>query len=348
MNAIASITRPAVRAADLACAREVARIDRYLAEQPDASPFHRPAWSIGVARGTGHRAHYLLAEKNGRLAGALPLTEVRSRLFGPSLVSAAFAVDGGILAEDEQAAEALAATAPVLASRLGCLGVELRGGQLPETWHRQEGVYASFARDLPPKEEAMLKAIPRKQRAEVRRALSSGLQAEVGGDLAAHYQVYSESVRNLGTPVFPAALFAQVLAALGEDADILTVRHDGRAVASVLSLYWRGTVYPFWGGGTKRARALNANDFLYFALMRHAAARGCTRFDFGRSKLGTGPYAYKKNWGFEPRPLTYACWGAHRDTNPLSTRYRLQVAAWKRLPLWLANRLGPQIAKGLG
>ena len=87
---------------------------------------------------------------------------------------------------------------------------------------------------------------------------------------------------------------------------------------------------------------------MYYSLMCHAARRDCTRFDFGRSKLGTGAFAFKKNWGFEPRPLAYAVKGEARETNPLSPRYRLQVAAWKKLPLWLANRLGPPIARGLG
>src|SRR3546814_20431472 len=85
--------------------------------------------------------------------------------------------------------------------------------------------------------------------------------------------------------------------------------------------------------------------------MFHARETGCTRFEFGRSKLGTGPFSYKKNWGFEPRPLVYARWLAPgetpRDTNPNSARYRLQVALWKRLPLWAANRIGTLIDRGL-
>jgi hypothetical protein len=116
----------------------------------------------------------------------------------------------------------------------------------------------------------------------------------------------------------------------------------------VLSFYFKGVVHPYWGGGTREARALRANDLLYYSLMRHAAARGCTGFDFGRSKVGSGAFAFKKNWGFEPRPLTYATKGEHRDVNPSSPRYRLQTAAWRRLPLPLANRLGPVLSRGLG
>jgi CelD/BcsL family acetyltransferase involved in cellulose biosynthesis len=132
------------------------------------------------------------------------------------------------------------------------------------------------------------------------------------------------------------------------DSDILTISQGGVPLASVLSLYHGETVYPYWGGGTREARPARANELLYFALMRHARERGFTRFDFGRSKAGTGAFAFKKNWGFEPRPLVYAVKGKAREANPLSPRYRLQVAAWKRLPLWLADRLGPPIARGLG
>jgi lipid II:glycine glycyltransferase (peptidoglycan interpeptide bridge formation enzyme) len=116
----------------------------------------------------------------------------------------------------------------------------------------------------------------------------------------------------------------------------------------VLSLYWRGTVYPYWGGGTHAARAARANELMYYELMRHAARRGCTRFDFGRSKVGTGAYAFKKNWGFAPSSLVYAHWGESREVNPLNPRYRLRIALWRRLPLWLANALGPTLARGLG
>ena len=159
-------------------------------------------------------------------------------------------------------------------------------------------------------------------------------------------------MRNLGTPVFPRSLFDAVLDAFGGDADVLTVLHDGQPVTSVLSLYHGGAVMPYWGGGTRAARALRANERMYFELMRYARLRGCTRFDFGRSKTGSGPYHYKKNWGFSPEPLTYATWTAPgvaaRNVDPASEEYSARIEAWKRLPLPLANRIGPWIARGLG
>lgn len=347
----------AVRVANLADPQEVARWRRYVAEHPDATPFHDPAWTLAVAEGCRQTAHLLVAEQaGGDIAGLLPLTEVHSPLFGRALVSAGFAVDGGILADYPAAATTLAQEMRLLAERLSCPTLELRGGVGPGSdWHQDRTTYIGFARPLAADDGAELKAIPRKQRAEVRRSLDHDLTVETGsgpGDRTAHYAVYAESVRNLGTPVFPTSLFAAVLDHFGNAADILTVRHAGVPVASVLSLYWRGTVYPYWGGGTAAARTLRANDRMYYALMNHARARGCIRFDFGRSKAGTGAAAFKKNWGFEGRPLAY--WKrttdgrAPREINPLDPRYRLQVAAWQRLPLALANRLGPMIARGLG
>jgi FemAB-related protein (PEP-CTERM system-associated) len=350
-EAVAPITLRAAGPADRAA------IEAFVRGRPDSTPFHLPAWIEGVAAGARQRAHMLVAERGGRIAGVLPLTEIRSILFGKALVSSGFAVGGGALAETADVAEALLAEGWRLAEKLGCPSLELRGGHLPEAtgWQRKEGSYAGFVRPLAASDDAELKAIPRKQRAEVRKALDSALTVGIGrgkADRAAHYAVYAESVHNLGTPVFPRALFGAVLDRFGEDADILTVRDNGVPVASVLSLYHNGTVMPYWGGGTFGARALRANELMYFSLMRHARERGCTAFDFGRSKTGTGPFAYKKNWGFEPQPLSYAVRTADgaspREVNPLSPKYQAKIAAWKKLPLWLANRIGPPIARGLG
>ena len=342
-------TMVGIREADLRDAAESARLDAFVRERSAATPFHLTGWSRAVAIGCGQRARYLVAERaDGSIAGVLPLTEMRSPLFGRALVSAAFGVAGGVLGD---AVEELASGAWALAQRLGCPSVELRGGPGPAGWTADTTTYLGFVRPLAADDEAELLAIPRKQRAEVRRALGFDLEVAVGRDaraLAEHYRAYGESVRNLGTPVFPAGLLRAAVEQL--DADLLTVRHAGKAVASVLSLYLNGTVYPYWGGGTDVARALRANDRMYFALMSHARARGCTRFDFGRSKAGTGAAAFKKNWGFAPEPLTY--WsrsdGPTRAVNPLNPKYALMVRTWRRLPLPLANLLGPPIARGLG
>jgi FemAB-related protein (PEP-CTERM system-associated) len=328
----------------------------FLASMPGATPFHTAAWGSAVAAATGHRWHCLgMRDGSGRLVAVLPLHHIRSRLFGSALVSSGFAVDGGILSTCDAATQALAAAAIELARNLGLGSIDVRGGAHPVGWALDDSSYLGFTRPLAASRDDELSAIPRKHRAEVRKALANDLAVSVGqgrADRDAHFLAYATSVRNLGTPVFPRRLFDAVLDAFGDDADIVTIRHNGAVVASVLSLYWQGSVMPYWGGGTAAARGLRANERMYFELMDHARNRGCTRFDFGRSKVGSGPAAYKKNWGFDPAPLSYALWSAEgaipRDTNPTSAKYRLMVESWQKLPLWLANRLGPIIARQLG
>ncbi|MGV2496704.1 FemAB family XrtA/PEP-CTERM system-associated protein [Pelagerythrobacter aerophilus] len=352
MNAPFAPAATTVSLADLRDAGEVARIERFVAEWGEAL-FHRPAWLRVVERGTGQHALGLVGERHGTLVGWLPLSEIHSPIFGRALVSSGFAVGGGILAEDERAATMLVRAAEELAQRRSCATVELRGGALPPDWDLRDDAHLGFVADLAADDEAQLLAVPRKQRAEVRKSLQGDLEVRIGrgeADRAAHYAVYAESVRNLGTPVFPRALFDAALDEL--DGDVLTVLHEGQAVASVLSFYHSGTVLPYWGGGTFAARALRANERMYFELMLHARRRGCLRFDFGRSKTGSGPAAYKKNWGFEPQPLAYASWTApgtaRRNIDPNSDAYSAKIALWKRLPLGIANRIGPSIARGLG
>jgi FemAB-related protein (PEP-CTERM system-associated) len=352
VNAPFALAAERVRAVDLRQPDEVARIERFVAEA-GGSVFHRPAWLRAIERGTGQRARGLLAERAGAITAWLPLTEVHSPLFGRVLASSGFAVEGGALAMRESTAVALCRAAEEYAARLSCPTVELRGGPAPGDWTRRTDSHCGFAMTLAESDEAQLLAIPRKQRAEVRKGLDGELEVCVGdsaADRAAHYAVYAESVRNLGTPVFPRALFEAVLDTL--DGGILTVRHRGEPVASVLSLYHGDTVLPYWGGGTLAARRLRANDRMYFELMRHARRQGSERFDFGRSKTGSGAWAFKKNWGFEPEPLSYASWTApgaeRRDADPTSARHAARIALWRRLPLALANRLGPPIARGLG
>ena len=355
MNARSDLQALAIRTADLDDSGETARIEAFVRAAPGGSPFHMPRWIKAIERGCGQRAHMLVAERGGALTGILPLSEVHSPLFGRAMVSSGFAVGGGILAASDVAAEALADAGWNLAQRASCPELELRGGPVPQGWTRREPLYANFSRTLEADYDGQLASIKRRQRAEVRKSLDNGLVARVGRgetDRAAHYRVYATSVRNLGTPVFPRSLFDAVLDGFGDDADIMTVSHDGEAVASVLTLYFNGHAMLYWGGGTYAARGLRANEFIHFSMMNHARERGCTVFDFGRSKIGTGPYHYKKNWGFEPVPIIYAGRTASgvepREINPLSPKYRLQVALWRRLPLAFTDRVGPYIARGLG
>lgn len=342
---------------DPAQAQHAAQIEAFVAAHPEATPFHRPAWLAAVARASGHKPLVLALQHGSDLVAILPLLEVHSPFFGGVLVSSGFGVGGGVLATKSALAEDLFAFAEAEALRRSCPAIELRGGPLPEGrsgWQVRLNSHFGFAAALAADDEAQLLWVPRKQRAEVRKGRSQDLAITVGStaaDREAHYRVYSESVRNLGTPVFPKRLFSEVLDAFGDEADILTVWHQGSPVASVLSLYHRATVMPYWGGGTRAARRLRANDRMYFELMLHARRRGCARFDFGRSKANSGAADFKKNWGFTASPLGYASWTAPgaraRDADPTSQRHAARIALWKKLPLPVANLFGPIIAKGL-
>lgn len=350
MNAQSPISFTAVEI-DLDNTAACAAFDVAVAAHPAATPFHRTAWGRAIRDALGHQPHYLMAGE-----AVLPLIALRSRLFGSALISNAFAVRGGPLAADPRAMDALDKAAWSLAEAQGLEVLEYRGTErLHPDWTAKAETYANFARPLAADSEANLKAIPRKQRAEVRRSLTMDLTVRVASDekaLRDHFAVYSESVRNLGTPVFPARLFAEILKQYGEDADILTVYHKDVPVASVLSVYDAETVYPYYGGGTAAARALRANDHMYWMLMEHAVQRGRRNFDFGRSKCDTGAFAFKKNWGFEPAPLIYeyrlAPGREMPDINPNNPKYKLMTEVWSRLPLWMANRIGPLVARALG
>jgi FemAB-related protein (PEP-CTERM system-associated) len=182
--------------------------------------------------------------------------------------------------------------------------------------------------------------------------MQNGLTSVVDRDPTRLHRIYAESVRNLGTPVFSRRFFSILMETFGDAADIVTVMDGETAIAAVMNFYFRDEVLPYYGGGTLAARQRAGNVFMYWEVMRRAADRGFRLFDFGRSKLGTGAYAFKHNWGFEPAKLHYRfCLepgGTIPDINPMNPKYRLFIAAWKRLPLPIANILGPPLVRGLG
>jgi len=332
--------------------------DRFVASHPAATFFHRSEWRDVMIRAFGHRPHYLVAEQDGAIAGILPLTQVKTRLFGHTLISLPFCVYGGPLAEDPATAQALSQHAAGLGRTLGAAATELRflDEPAPDTlgdgWQKRDGLYVTFRRDITASDEANLKAIPRKQRAMVRKGIDRGLTATTDRNTDRLHAIYAESVRNLGTPVFSRRYFRILAELFGPDVDVVTISDAGTPVAAVMNFTWRNEVLPYYGGGTAAARGCYANDFMYWAVMCQAAARGCRVFDFGRSKEGTGAFSFKKNWGFVPKPLAYyinvAPGKTAPENNPLNPKYRLMIAAWKRLPLPVANAIGPFLVRGVG
>jgi FemAB-related protein (PEP-CTERM system-associated) len=333
--------------------RTAARWDAYVAACPEATFFHRAGWKEVLERAFGHRCYFLYAERDGHIEGILPLGHVRSRMFGHYLSSTPFCVYGGIAADTAAAASALEAEAETIARELGVDYLEFRNRSVRHSeWPRKDDLYVTFRKRIDPDPQKNLQAIPRKQRAMVRKGIEAGLRGEIDGGVERFYDAYSRSVHKLGTPVFAKKYFQILREVFVEDCEILTVTKDGRVIASVLSFYFRNEVLPYYGGGGEAAREYKGNDFMYWDLMRRAAERGVGVFDYGRSKRGTGSYSFKKNWGFEPEPLHYE----YRlikarsipDVNPLNPKYRLFINLWKSLPLAVTRVVGPHLVKNLG
>jgi FemAB-related protein (PEP-CTERM system-associated) len=330
-----------------------ARWDAFVTATPDATFCHRSGWRNVIERAFGHRTHYVYAERDGAITGVLPLTEIRSRLFGHSLVSNAFGVYGGPVAVDGESLAALTGYAAGLLERTRASHIEFRSiAPTSPGWLVKDGLYVTFRQSIGPDHEKNLAAIPRKQRAVVRKGIANALAIRTGHDWKTLHRVYGESVRNLGTPVFPRRYFALLCEEFGDDAEILVVEDAGQPIAAVLSFYFRDQVLPYYGGGTPAARGRAGNDVMYWEVMRRAADRGCRIFDFGRSKVDTGAYSFKKNWGFTPTPLNYEfklrVGDTIPDVNPLNPKYRLMIQAWKKLPLPVANIVGPFLVRNLG
>jgi FemAB-related protein (PEP-CTERM system-associated) len=349
---------PHLRATGDVCVRraepgDAVRWDAFVERCPEATFFHRAGWKDVLESVFRHRTHYLLAERDGAVVGVLPLGEVKSWLFGHSLISLPFCVYGGVAATDPAAVPALHAAARKLAGELAVDHLELRNRALREpAWPRQD-LYVTFRKEILPGVEANMLAIPRKQRAMVRKGIQHGLKSELDATAQRFFALYADNVHRHGTPALPKRYFETLQRVFGRDVEVLTVLDPaGAPVSSVLSFYFRDEVLPYYAGDAVAARELAANDFKYWELMRRACERGLRVFDYGRSKRDTGSFDFKKNWGFQPEPLHYEFalrrGAAIPQNNPSNPKYKAMIAVWRRLPLGVANAIGPHIVRSLG
>ncbi|MCE2572187.1 FemAB family PEP-CTERM system-associated protein [Motilimonas eburnea] len=319
---------------------------------PEGEFFHLSGWQQIFEQVYHHPCWFYYIEHQGRILGLLPLAQIKSWIFGNKLISLPFSVCAGILSTDPEATRLLLEQAKTLATSLkvDCIELRHRRDMLPD-WLTKPS-HENFACELAGSPEQILAGVKKKQRAVIRQSLANGLSFEIEQEVEPFYSIYSESVRNLGTPVFAKAYFQALLATFPEYIDILTVRSQGQPVSSVMSFYFKHQVMPYYGGGTLSARELKSNDYMYYQLMCHGAQKGMTQFDFGRSKLGSGAHAYKKHWGMVAQPLFYqSCLVKSQslpNVSPTNPKYQLFIKAWKKLPLPISRVLGPVLAKDLG
>ena len=330
---------------------ETVEWDAFVRSTVHGSPFHLLAWKRVVETAFGHRPHYLMAAGSDRVEGVLPLFEVPCLFGGRGLVSVPYGVYGGVCATSPEARAALLEAATRLARDRRAAYVELRHRSGQRVDLPTKSLYVTFARPISADSEENMAAIPRKQRRMIRQGVKFGLRPEFGlQHLDAFYEVYAESVRRLGSPVFPRTLFRAIAQEFKQDCELLTIWREGRLLAGVLTLLYEDRALPYYGGALDEGAQFAVNDFMYWELMCRVAAAGYQIFDFGRSREGTGPYHFKRHWGFQPEALPYQYIlqrGSIPNLSPSNPKMRLAIAAWKRLPLAVTKTLGPRLTRYL-
>jgi len=335
-----------------------AKWDRYVRQTPGATFFHQLGWRWLVERVFGHRAHYLMARRGDRVTGVLPMFELKSRLFGHSLVSIPFAIGGGIAADDLQTEQLLLDQARRLADDRGVDYLELRSERAVSDELVTKDLYVTFRADLAEGEEALLKRMDRKRRQMMTYVgkPEAGFEHRVAGieELPLFYDLFCQSMRHHGTPVYPRLFLHEILDRHPADTNLFFVHHQGRPVAGVLNLMWHDVIMPFYAGadrnrGPRGARGVD--DYLYLSIMRWGREHGFRTFDFGRSKRGTGAHAFKARWGMEEVPLAYQYHLVKArelpNVSPANPKYQALIKVWQKLPLPITRLIGPRVIRSI-
>jgi serine/alanine adding enzyme len=326
--------------------------DAYVMAHPSGCSYHRPIWCDVIGRAFGHDRVYLAAEAGRRIVGVLPLVFFRSRLFGTFAVSMPFVNYGGVLADSLEIEQALLQRAMEETRRHGGTHLELRHTRqhFAELTPKRHKVAMELRLALTVDEQWQL--LDRKVRNQIRKAEKSRLQFAEGHIelLEGFYEVFARNMRDLGTPVYSARWFREILTAFPESSRIFLVRHDGRPVAASLVHSHLDTVEVPWASALRESNPVCANVFLYWQMLRSCIERGARMFDFGRSTPGEGTFHFKKQWGAEPRELVWEYWtaaGALPDVSPKNPKYSLAIRAWQRLPVPVATALGPFVVRNI-
>jgi FemAB-related protein (PEP-CTERM system-associated) len=325
--------------------------EEYVYRHPAGSPFHLIAWKRVVERTFNFRSHYVFAEENGRILGVLPLFMAPTFPMGRSLISTPLAVYGGARADNDGIARQLRQAACQIATREGVQYLEMREiHPVSDPSFLTKKLYVTFDLELPGTVDKLLSGFPRDTRYMIRKGQKSGLRSVVDNrELDTFYEIYARSFHHLGTPVFSRRMFRIVLEEFGEQCELTTVWHETKALASVFSFRFRDSILPYFGGSLIEGRRFAANNFMYFEVMRRALECGMRRFDFGRSKLGSGSYAFKTQWNMREQPLPYQYFLVRRKSipnfSPANAKFRLATSLWKALPFPVTKILGPAMVR---
>lgn len=326
----------------------------YVERHPRASIYHRAGWSGLIGDLFGHETHYWLARDcAGGVVGVLPLVRLRSRLFGDYLVSMPYFNYGGALGDSPVVEAGLMQAAAERAAELGIRHIEFRDtfSRGPGWPSRDDKVAMELA--LPKDPAELWKSIGSKLRAQIRRPQKAGAEAILGGAelVDEFYEVFSRNMRDLGTPVYPRGFFRAIAEAYPEQVRVVVVRYQGLPAAAGFLIGEGDRLEIPWASSLREHNRLAVNMLLYWHALESGIEAGYRVFDFGRSSVDAGTYRFKKQWGAQPSQLHWHYWlgdgGQLPNLTPNNPKYRLAVRAWQRLPLPVANWLGPRIVKNL-
>lgn len=333
---------------------EDAHWDRFVRAHVDGSFFHLSGWRKVVEDIFRHESRYLVAVRGKEWAGVLPAIAVKSPFLGRTLISVPYAVYGGILADSGETATALRNAAETEARELGAAYVELRhrARQLPDL--PASDLYVTFRRQLPSDPDAVLPSLPKKARAEVRRARDRfNLTFAETKDLDLFFDLFAGNKRRLGTPALPRRWFRALKDEFGNSVVVHAVHSpEGQPLAAVMSFCFKDTVHAYYSGSSPEHHKTGVNDFIYCKIMEWSVANGFLVYDFGRSRRDTGAAAFKRNMGFEAEPLHYEYMllkpGRELpEFNPSNPKLKLPQRIWSKLPPILADRLGGRLSRYL-
>lgn len=326
----------------------------YVSGHPGATFVHSLALKDALAMTFGHKMKYLfVSNRSGQIMGVLPLVQLKSWLFGNYVVSVPYFNYGGILADNRDAAELLLQAAWGWQRDLGADHVELRhaqelGLELPKRVDK-----VSFWLGLPESETALWHSFSPKVRAQIRRAEKETPEIEVGGEelIESFYRVFTRNMRDLGTPVYSIEFFRNLLACFPETARIVVVRLQGKTVGTAFLMGFGSRLEIPWASTLREVNHTGVNMFMYWFILKFAIRHRYQTFDFGRCTRNSSTYRFKKQWGARPIPLYWDyCLkdgGIMPGLNPDNPKFRLLIAAWKRLPVFVTRLLGPAIVRSL-
>jgi FemAB-related protein (PEP-CTERM system-associated) len=326
--------------------------DFYVHNNPNATIYHTYSIREVIEKTFHHQCHYLsVIDDRQNVYAILPLVEMRSRLFGHFLVSIPFFNYGGILSSNQEASNILLKAAEELSQSIKSEHIEYRHCHDSYTLPSKSEKIAML-KNLPDDIEQLWSGLGTKLRAQIKKAERNSFTVKVGNInlINDFYKVFSNNMRDLGTPVYSKALFENMLNN-NETAAIIMLYHQNKPVSTAFLLGWRNTLEIPWASTIKPANKLDANMKLYWEVLKFSIQKGYKIFDFGRSSKDANTYRFKKQWGAKSHELYWHYWLPNNkplpEINPNNPKYKIMISVWKKLPLWIANIIGPEVVKNL-